>query len=725
MNSPGPALERVLDALRVRERSWQPTEHGVMAQCPTHPDNRPSLAVSNGAGKVMLRCFAGCSTEQIIADLDLTWEALFDDYQAPKPKVATKPKVVAIYDYVDAGGKLLYQKLRYEPKTFRVRRPEGGGWVWNIGNATRVLYRLPHVVTAIQSNETVYIVEGEKDADRLAALGHCATCNYNGAGKWLEDYNQVLTGADIIIIADNDPPGYAHADNLATQLAQVATVQVLRVAPDHKGADLSDHLDAGHTLADLTPIDVPPAAQPPTQPEEEAPLELHRGQLRLAERFTREYGGAMLYAHGLGWHAYDGTRWSACTDGAPTRAVRRLLKLALRELATLDKKARDALYQDIRRVESSAGITGTLAIARDLAPCAIAADRLDGNPYVINTASGTVTLTEGTIRDPDPYDYISKVTQAKFHPEAQADVFDQFIGRIQPDEAMRDFLARQLGSALLGKVREQHLFIWQGTGANGKGTLRDAVAHALGDYAVEVPSAIMLQSKYGEQALAPDRMRLKGARLAFCSEIPSGARLDEAMMKRLTGGDPVNAKLLYSNPIQFEPSHTLFMLTNHLPKVHGDDPATWRRILAVPFNQVIPADERDKELPEKLAACPDALFAWVWRGWLDYLDNGLNPPQAVIDATSRYQHNSDPVARFLDEATVRDRGPTPSSALYEAYLMWCRGEGERPDLSQKAFTAAVERHGGQKGRGMRGAHWTNIGVVRDDLGLPNHEMYGE
>jgi len=280
---------------------------------------------------------------------------------------------------------------------------------------------------------------------------------------------------------------------------------------------------------------------------------------------------------------------------------------------------------------------------------------------------------------------------------------------------MRAFIARTLGSALLGVVREHVLLIWYGRGANGKGTLRDAVTHSLGDYAIEVPADLLLQSRHAGN-LAPERMRLKGARLAFCSEIAEGAKLDEATMKKLTGGDPVNAKLLYKNPIQFDPSHTLVMLTNHLPKVRGDDPATWRRILAVPFDHTVPEAERDGQLPERLKKTPDAVLAWLWSGWLDYQRNGLNPPETVLAATRKYQLDSDTVARFIaDESVVCDgHGTVGSADLYRAFVTWSKGEGEPTELTNKAFSEAVETRGYSRKHGNKGKKWNGLSLVPDE-----------
>lgn len=445
--------------------------------------------------------------------------------------------------------------------------------------------------------------------------------------------------------------------------------------------------------------------------------EEHRGQLRFAERFTRSYGGELMFVHGIGWHTWDGSRWAECTDGEEHRAVVALIKVALDEMSGLGSDARKMMLQDVGKVESAAGINGTLELASTMHPCTLAATRLDASPYLLNTKAGTVDIEAGTRSVSNPSDHLSKVTNARFEPDARSEEFDRFLQQTQPDPEMRAFLARSLGSALLGVVREHVLLIWYGQGANGKGTLRDAVAHALGDYGIEVPADLLLQSKHSAN-LAPERMRLKGARVAFCSEIAEGAKLDESTMKKLTGGDPVNAKLLYRNPVQFDPSHTLVMLTNHKPKVRGDDPATWRRILAVPFDHVVPEGERDGELPERLKACPEAVLAWLWAGWLDYQRNGLNPPEAVLAATRQYQLDSDTLGRFLaDEAVVCDgHGAVGSADLYRAFVGWCKGEGEPTEVTNKAFTEALETRGYDKKRSKKGAQWSGLSLVPDEGG---------
>jgi 5S rRNA maturation endonuclease (ribonuclease M5) len=178
------------------------------------------------------------------------------DLFPPKPERAPKPeperKIVATYSYVDESGKLLFEVVRYEPKAFAQRQPDGkGSWIWNLNGVRRVLYRLPDVLRAVQSGETIFVVEGEKDADALCGLGLVATTNPQGAGKWREDYSETLKGAHVVVIPDNDDAGRKHADQVAKSLwGKASSIKVVELSGDSV-KDVSDWLRAGGTKDQL------------------------------------------------------------------------------------------------------------------------------------------------------------------------------------------------------------------------------------------------------------------------------------------------------------------------------------------------------------------------------------------------------------------------------------------------------------------------------------------
>ena len=166
-----------------------------------------------------------------------------------------EPRPVANYDYTDMDGTVLYRKTRFEPKDFLIFHPNGSGWITGKGEAQSVLYRLPALQTAIARGETVYIVEGEKDVDNLAAQGFTGTCNHEGASKWLDGYGKYFKDATVVIIADRDKPGYEHARAVkASLLGEARSVRIVQAAVQTSKADVTDHFNAGYTIDDLVPI---------------------------------------------------------------------------------------------------------------------------------------------------------------------------------------------------------------------------------------------------------------------------------------------------------------------------------------------------------------------------------------------------------------------------------------------------------------------------------------
>jgi putative DNA primase/helicase len=258
-----PAVSGVLCRLagvRTAGRGW-------IARCPAHDDRRASLSVAEGDdGRVLLRCHAGCSTESVARALGLELRDLFADRPAPPPSAPAR-RIVATYDYVDEAGTLLYEVVRYAPKDFRQRRPDGrGGWVWGLGDVERVPYRLPEVIRAARDGRVVFIVEGEKDADRLASLGLVATTCPGGAGKWLPEWGQYCAGAHVAILPDNDDVGRRHARDVARSVhAHARSVRIVELPGLPPRGDISDWLDAGHTRDDLTALvrATQPLAEPP------------------------------------------------------------------------------------------------------------------------------------------------------------------------------------------------------------------------------------------------------------------------------------------------------------------------------------------------------------------------------------------------------------------------------------------------------------------------------
>ncbi|VFA94746.1 Uncharacterized conserved protein [Nocardia farcinica] len=422
------------------------------------------------------------------------------------------------------------------------------------------------------------------------------------------------------------------------------------------------------------------------QPSSDDLDNIHRGQARLAYRLAAGYAGRLLHVPGIGWHCWDGTRWRADDSGAPTRAVLDVVRRALSE-PTADKE----LVSDVRKCESASGIAGVLAIAGALEPVSASVSDLDADPYLLNTANGTVDLRTKTLREHTPGDRLTKVCRAAYHTDATAPRWEAFLARVLPDPEVRGFVQRLAGVALLGRVAEQILPIFTGTGANGKSVFISALSYALGDYASTAEPDLFMAR---QGAHPTGEMDLMGRRWVSVSESDKGRRLAEATMKRLTGGDTIRARRMRQDFVEFTPSHTAVLVTNHLPQVSGDDQAVWRRLRVVPFDVVIPAEERDPHLAEALQLEADGILAWAIQGYIEWEQRGLDEPHSVRAATDRYQTDSNDVARFIDERCfVSPQAYGTPGEFHIAYSEWARADGEAQQMSLKAFGAALAERG--------------------------------
>ncbi len=223
------------------------SDGSYLTLCPAHADRTPSLHISQAEDRVLLKCMAGCNIESICQALNLTIADLFTTGKIVKNN--TPAKIVATYDYKDEEGNPLFQVVRYEPKSFAQRHKNGSGeWVWNLDGVRRTLYHLPELL--LTANETVYLVEGEKDCDNLWAWGQVSTTSPGGAGGWRDEYATPLVGKRVCIIPDKDGPGLSYARQVANSLTgKVADLKVILLPGNAK--DFTDWLDSGGDIADL------------------------------------------------------------------------------------------------------------------------------------------------------------------------------------------------------------------------------------------------------------------------------------------------------------------------------------------------------------------------------------------------------------------------------------------------------------------------------------------
>lgn len=433
-----------------------------------------------------------------------------------------------------------------------------------------------------------------------------------------------------------------------------------------------------------------------------------RSHQRLAARFVKYAQGRCLYVLGLGWTYWDGRRWAP--DHRAARANELLAELL--KVSWVEAMSDKDLGKDVAASMTANGSAGVL----DLASRRLFAAEVDASPYLLNCQNGTLDLRTLSLRAHDPADFITKVTRANYDAEAFSGVWLGFLESSLPDVDVREFLQRFAGSALIGKVMDHVLVIATGTGRNGKGVLSRAISKALGDYAITGSNTMLIASKYGQQSAGEQasKMRLRGSRWVVMAELEKGSKLAPSTMKSLTGGDTIEAKFMGQNPVQFAPSHSIFMETNHLPTVDAEDAAVWARLRVVPFDVSFKGKE-DKSLEERIEADLDAVLAWIVAGLWAYHQEGLNAPDAVMSRTDAYQTENDSVKQFMAEECVsHPDARVTRSELHHAYLDWARANGAE-SLTPKAFAPRIAALPGiSEGKTGGNRIWKGVGLANDE-----------
>jgi putative DNA primase/helicase len=436
---------------------------------------------------------------------------------------------------------------------------------------------------------------------------------------------------------------------------------------------------------------------------------IHFTDLGNGKRFARAYGTQARFCHTWGkWLFWDGARWRIDDRGrAHALAKQTVLELYRRARAQIDALAQNPGDAEGRsqlkkiqatlawalKSQSAPRINALLDLARSEPGIPVLPDDLDRGPWLLNCSNGTLDLRTQTLRPHDPADYLTKLCPVEYNPGAKCPDWERFLSEIfDCSDSLMAYLQRLAGYWLTGLTTEHALAVLWGSGANGKSTLINALFHVLGpDYSGKASRDLLLVS-HGEKhptALAS----LHGKRFVAAIESVEGARLDETLIKELTGGDQITARRMREDFWTFEPTHKIALATNHKPQVRGQDYAIWRRLRLIPFTVCFLEDKQDKKLGEKLRAEAPGILTWLVKGCKLWQQHGLQDPPEVLEATGQYRSEQDTLGAFLSDRCLQ--GPTyqaKASVLYAAYKDWCEQSGERT-LSKRKFCAALREKG--------------------------------
>jgi len=397
------------------------------------------------------------------------------------------------------------------------------------------------------------------------------------------------------------------------------------------------------------------------------------------------------------WLCWGDQRWEPDAEKLAVQAAKRLAQVwasyAINKIDDPDRQKR--LVKHWLKSQSAAGIEAMLKMASTEPGILVRLEALNTDPWLLNVTNGTLNLQTGQLRPATMVDYITKLCPVEYNPNADLSELRRYLDRVVPDPAVQTFLQRAVGYSLSGNTREEKLFFVCGPTASGKSTFAEAVKAALGDYALtaDFESFIRRQATGGPRN---DIARLDGARIVMSIEVADGQRLAEGLIKMITGGDTVTARLLYQESREFRPRFKLWLFSNTRPRASDDDSALWRRVLLVPFEQTIPEGERDPSVKARLqdpTIGGPAVLSWAVRGCLDWQRDGLQVPDAVRAATTAYRMENDPLADWLeDRCDLKPSAATLFSDLYKDYKQYAEAAGARP-ITGKALALRLEKMG--------------------------------
>ncbi len=442
---------------------------------------------------------------------------------------------------------------------------------------------------------------------------------------------------------------------------------------------------------------------------EEPPI--NRTDLGNARRLVKRFGDDMRHcAPWRTWLVWDGRRWVKDRTGATKRMAKKTVQLIAMEAAQIEAdEERKATLRWALSSESRKALEAMVAVAESEPGVSVSGESWDTDDWLLNCLNGTIDLRTGKLRPHRREDLITNLCPVEFDPNAKCPRWEQFEHEIfAGDVGVIRYMRRAVGYALTGVDHVQEINILYGDGSNGKNVYLDTVRGIFGDYGFQAEPSLLLASQSEKHPTGV--ADLCGRRFVSASEIDDGKRFAEAFVKRLTGDRTITARRLYEDNFQFKRTFKVFLATNARPEIRGQDAGIWRRIRLIPFGVTFVKKEKPSNPPfilheqegliDDLTKEASGILALFVRACLEWQQEGMKPPPAVIAATEDYRKDMDTVAEFiseccksyLDHEALKTQARTKPAELYQAYVEHTKSSGIEP-LGSRVFGAKLEKLG--------------------------------
>jgi len=417
---------------------------------------------------------------------------------------------------------------------------------------------------------------------------------------------------------------------------------------------------------------------------------IHHTDLGNSQCLVLLHGSRIRYCYPRNtWYIWDGTRWKADDTGRIYALAKSTVHTMYHRAQSAEAEIEEGAARHAIKSEAKRALDAMVQLARSEEGIPVLPTELDADPWLLNLQNGVLNLRTGELSKHDKKDLITKLAPITYDAGATCPLWEKFLDRVlDGNDCLIEYLRRAVGYTLTGDTSEHVLFFLFGTGANGKTTFLHTLQTIFGDYSCQADPDLLLHT-YNSQH-PTNIARLEKVRLTVCMEVGEGRSMRTSLMKQLTGGDKRTARRMRQDFREYEPTDKIWLGANNKPRIRGQELAIWRRIKLIPFTVTIPEDEQDKHLVEKLIKEAPGILNWALGGCEEWqLEEALNEPADVKNATADYKSESDPLNEFIvDYCNIETNAETTTSALYESYLSWATKEGltQRETISHDAFS---------------------------------------
>lgn len=448
-----------------------------------------------------------------------------------------------------------------------------------------------------------------------------------------------------------------------------------------------------------------------------------------ARRMYDAFGHSIRYSYNRRkWYYWNGKKWHIDESGEIKKLADNICaKMKDEAYREPDEKKQAILLKWADRTASSNGKEAMIKECQHIGDIPTTPDSFDSDPDLINCQNGIVNLRNGELMPHDSSLMMSKITLCDYDttgepPKKWLEFLDDVTNG---NKELQAYIQKSVGYSLSGSGSEQCAYFLYGMGNNGKSTFLDTIADMLGDYASNTQPETLMMKRLGGEGANSDIARLKSARFVTCEEPTEGVRLNEGLLKQLTGGSKITCRFLYGEEFEYTPEFKIWVATNHKPIIRGTDVGIWRRIRLIPFEVNIPPEKVDKSLKFKLRQEMPQILRWAVQGYMMWQAEGLEPPECVSNAVKDYKNEMDLLAAFVEEAIIIDyncNDRVSGKDLFDMYSKWAKNNNEY-EMSSRKFHKEIATKLPEKGRATAGVYYCHIRFTDYALSTLREKQY--